>query len=169
MIRVFLAVAIITVGVVGAEAVGPMLMQGAREVAVSGSLDDNGEDVGLSLNGRYGQFITDGVEAGVYGGVGLRGSDSKDFSIGAFGEYNFDQGSLLVPYAGGSAGLAWMDRGDMDQSYLELQAWGGAKYFFIDYAAFGGELVLKFASEDIYNGYEDGIDWVFRMTTRWFF
>ncbi|NQU39348.1 MAG: hypothetical protein HQ523_05300 [Lentisphaerae bacterium] len=169
MYRVLLTIAFMWVWTVGAQAVQPMMMQGAREIALSGSLDDDGEDMGLSLSGRYGFFLVDGVEAGAYGGLGFRGSDSKDLSLGVFGEYNFDQGGALVPYAGGGAGWAWMDRGAADDSYLELQGWGGAKYFFVDYAAIGVELVLKVASEDVYNGYDDGIDWLFRLTTRWFF
>ncbi|MBT3296941.1 MAG: hypothetical protein HN919_20375 [Verrucomicrobia bacterium] len=151
-----------------AAAVEPMIMQGTRAVSVSGSLDDDGEDIGVNLNGRYGQFISDGIEAGGYAGFGSRG-DNKDLSVGAFGEYSFDMGSQVVPYAGGSAGFAWIDRGPTDDSYFELQAWGGARYFFIDYAALGCDLVMKFATEDVYNRGEDAIDWVIRLSTKWFF
>jgi hypothetical protein len=151
-----------------AQAVEPMIMQGTRAISVGGSLDDDGEDVGVDLNGRYGQFIADGIEAGGYAGFGSRG-DNKDLSVGAYGEYNFDMGSQVVPYAGGSAGFAWMDRGDEDDSYFDLQAWGGAKYFFIDYAALGCDLVLKFATEDVYNHGDDAIDWAIRLSTKWFF
>lgn len=153
----------------GAMAVEPMLWQGTREVGASGSIDDDGDDLGFSINGRYGYFLCDGIEAGGYGGLGVRGSDHKNVNMGVFGEYNFDVGRVLVPYAGGGLGLTWMDSPHDDDTFLELRGWGGGKYFFIDYAALTCELLVKFATEDIYNRSRDGIDWAIQLGTRWFF
>ncbi|MBL7076967.1 MAG: hypothetical protein ISS31_05820 [Kiritimatiellae bacterium] len=152
-----------------AAAAQPLMVQGVREIGVSGMMDDNGEHLGLSLNGRYGSFVVDGIEAGVYGGVALRGSGDRNTSLGLFSEYNFDLGGPLVPHIGIGLGLGWSDIGIKHDSYIELEAWGGAKYFFIDYAAFGADVGVLYATEDIYNGYDDPIDWVLRLNTRWFF
>jgi hypothetical protein len=147
----------------------PLMVQGVREFGVSGMLDDNGEHLGLMLDARYGHFVVDGIEAGVYGGVALRGSGSRDISLGLFSEYNFDMGGPVVPHVGLGLGMGWSDIGMDHDSYLEIEAWGGMKYFFIDYAAFGLDVALQYATEDVYNGYDNAIDWVLRLSTRWFF
>ncbi len=152
-----------------AVAAQPLMVQGVREVGLSGFLDDNGEHLGLMLDGRFGYFLVDGIEAGVYGGVALRGSGNRDTSLGLFSEYNFDIGGPMVPHVGLGLGMGWSDIGTKHDSYVELEAWGGVKYFFIDYAAFGLDLALQYATEDVYNGYDDPIDWAIRLSTRWFF
>ncbi len=147
----------------------PLMVQGVRELGVSGMLDDNGEHLGLTLNGRFGYFVVDGIEAGVRGGVALRGSGDRNVTTGLFSEYNFDMGGSLVPHMGLGLGMGWSDVGTKHDSYVEVEVWGGAKYFFIDYAAFGLDVALLYATEDVYNGYDDPIDWILRLNTRWFF
>jgi hypothetical protein len=147
----------------------PLMVQGVREFGVSGMLDDNGEHLGLMLDSRFGYFVVDGIEAGVYGGVALRGSGRRDIALGLFSEYNFDMGGSLVPHVGTSIGVGWSDIGTKHDTYMELEAWGGLKYFFIDYAAIGFDVALQYATEDVYNGYDDPIDWALHLNTRWFF
>jgi len=169
MKRVVVLTAVFLVVASGAAAAQPLMVQGVRELGVSGLLDDNGDHLGLMLDGRFGYFVVDGIEAGVYGGVALRGSGNRDVTIGLFSEYNFDMGGPMVPHVGLGVGTGWSDIGTKHDNYVEIEAWGGMKYFFIDYAAFGFDLALQYATEDIYNGYDDPIDWAIRLSTRWFF
>ncbi len=166
-----LGVVLVAAGTAAAQVpavVRPMIGQGVRQLNVSGSMDDNGDDLGLSLSGRGGYFVMDGIEVGGGLGFSTRG-DMKTISVLGFGEYNFDMGSPLVPYAGASLGFAWSDTGSDSDSYVELTGWGGARFFFVDYAALGAELALKCASQDRYNQYEDSLDWVLRLNTSWYF
>lgn len=150
------------------DGVKPLLKQGTRQISVGGSLDDNGEDIGLFLSARGGYFVMDNAEVGVGASAGTRG-DFKSLGVAAFGEYNIPLGGPLVPYAGASAGLAWADTGIDDNTYLECAIWGGARFFFIDYAAIGCDLAILVATDDVYNGGEDAFDWVLRLNTSWFF
>lgn len=150
-------------------AVTPTLYQGTRTLNVYGSIDDDGDDLGISLGLRTGYFMEDFIQAGVFGSFEIRGSDHTWFSAGVFGEYNLYTGSQLVPYVGGSLGLGYWDNPWDDEIFLEIQALGGARYFFIDYAAIGSEFVLKAATEDIYNHGQDSVDWVIRLFTSWYF
>lgn len=151
--------------------VEPMLDAGTMAFSMSGRMDNDGEDVGLFLDGRGGFFPVDYLETGLFGGFGFRGSDYRNLSLGIYGEYNFLLDYVIVPYAGASAGLAWFKDGfsDADGSYLEGQVWTGLRYYFIDYAAVGCEFALLFATKDVYNRYEDAADWVLRLKTSWYF
>ena len=149
--------------------VNPTLTQGTRALSVQGLIDDDGEDFGADIGVSAGQFLMDYVEVGGRLGLGFRGSDQKVLSIAGYGEYNIDIQSLWFPYVGGSLGLGYVEFFDDDDTFLELQAYGGARYFFVDYASIGGELALKLATEDIYNMYEDSFDWEIRIRTTWYF
>ena len=80
-----------------------------------------------------------------------------------------DLGSQLVPYVGGSVGLLWVDTERDSDTAIEASGYGGARYFFVDYAAIGAALVLNVATEDMYNGGEDAIDWTAVLNTSWYF
>ncbi len=147
----------------------PMLQQGTRAVGLSGRIDDDGDDLGVFMSGSAGYFIMDYVEVGIAVSGGFRGSDFKTLSVGGYGEFNFDIGSDLVPYIGAQAGLTWYDTKFDDDTVLEFGAYGGARYFFINYAAIGADLLVKAATEDIYNGGKDATDWVIRLLTTWYF
>lgn len=145
------------------------MVQGVREVGIGGLMDDDADGFGFELNGRFGYFVVDGIEAGVYGDLGFRGSGNRNVDLGVFSEYNFDVGGAVVPHVGLGVGLGWSDRGSSHDTYMELEAWGGLKYFFVDYAAFGLDAALMYATEDVYDDYEHSFDWAFRFNTRWFF
>ncbi len=152
-----------------ATAVTPTLLQGTQALNVSGSLSDDGDDMNIALGGSYGRFVMDYLQAGAFMSANFIGSDFKMISGGLFGEYNLDMGDGIVPYVGGSAGLAWMDFHGNTETAVELTGFGGARYFFVDYAAVGAELVIKVATEDMYNGGEDAMDWEARVKTSWYF
>ncbi len=163
-------VVLIVMGIVSvATSAEPLMVQGVREVGISAMLDDDGEDLGLTLNGRFGYFVVDGVEFGVYSTVALRGSGNRRASLGLLGEYNFDMGGPLVPHIGIGMGCGWSDFAEESDGFFETELWAGGKYFFLDTAAFGLDLALVYASADVYNGYDDALDWLMRINTRWFF
>lgn len=149
--------------------VTPMVFEGTQSLHLSGRLDDDGDDIGLSLSGRGGIFIQDFFQVGLFLSGGFRGSDYKTFGAGGFAEYSFYNDDPLVPYVGASLGLNWMDIGEHSDTYLELQGYGGVRYFFVNHAAVGLELVLKAATDDVYNKSQDAFDWVVRLVTTFFF
>ncbi len=168
-----MAAAVAVAGVMVAEqaraSAVPSLLMGTRSLNVSGMLGDNGDDFEIDMNGSFGYFFQDFIQAGVFVGIELVGSDYKAVDAGVFGEYNIDLGSQIVPYVGASIGLIWMDwDGDSDTA-IEATGYGGARYFFVDYAAIGAELVVGVATEDIYNGGEDAVDWAIYVNTSWYF
>jgi hypothetical protein len=152
-----------------AQPYDPMITAGTRTMNVGGMIDDDGNDLGLELNVSRGWFVADYLELGGRLGVGFRGSDSSNLSIGGYAERHFETRYYWVPYVGAAAQLSYLERGNYDETYLELEGYGGSRYFFAPHAAVGGELALKFATEDVYNRFEDAFDWVIRLKTSWYF
>lgn len=147
----------------------PSLLMGTRTVALRGWIGDDGEDVEVYMTGSYGYFIKDFQQIGGYLGLDIYGSDYKAISTGVYAEHNFDLGGQIVPYAGVSAGLVWEDTPSDNTTAIEATGYGGARYFFADYAAVGSELVVGAATEDIYNYGQDAIDWAIYFSTSWFY
>lgn len=172
MMMVVAAVAV--AGVMVAEqaramAAVPSLLMGTQALNVSGMLGDDGDDIEMSMQGKYGYFFEDFTQMGAFLGLELVGSDYKAVNAGVFGEYNIDLDTQIVPYVGASAGLMWMDwDGDSDMA-IEVTGYGGARYFFVDYAAIGAELVVKLVTEDMYNRGQDAIDWAINLNTSFYF
>ncbi len=168
-----MAAAVAVAGVMVAEqaraAAVPSLLMGTRSMNVSGMLGDNGDDFEVAMSGAFGYFFQDFIQAGVFLGVEVVGSDYKSVDGGVFGEYNVDLGSQIVPYVGASVGLIWVDWDVDSDTAIEATGYGGARYFFVDYAAIGAELVVGVATEDIYNGGEDAVDWAVYVNTSWYF
>jgi len=168
-----MAAAVAVAGVMVAEqaraAAVPSLLMGTRSLNVSGMLGDNGDDTEVAMHGAFGYFFQDYMQAGAFLGVEVVGSDYKAVEAGVFGEYNVDLGSQVVPYAGASIGLMWVDWDVDSDTAIEATGFGGARYFFVDYAAIGAELVVGVATEDIYNGGEDAVDWTVYVNTSWYF
>ncbi len=146
----------------------PTILMGTQSIDVNGWIDDDGEDLGITLGGAYGYFIQDLIRVGGYADIMLIG-DFKYVSAGGLGEYNYDMGTQIVPFVGGAAGLGWLDTAEDSETVLEITGFGGARYFFVDYAAIGAQLNLSLATQDIYNGGEDFVDWSISLHTSWFF
>ena len=163
---------LLTAGTLLAQNTGlvtPMLGAGTHQASIAGNIDDNGTDLRVSLNAQGGYFIADCVEVGAYAGFGFTGDNSKSGSAGVFGEYNFDIGTLLVPYAGVGLGWRGLDTRFNDESFIESSIWGGARFFFVNHAAVGCDLLLKMASDNVYNDGNDATDWELRIGTSWYF
>jgi hypothetical protein len=156
-------------GQVFAMAAVPSLLMDTRAISVNGMLADDGEDVEISLNGSYGYFFKDFTQAGFSAGLDVYGSDYMALNASVFCEYSFDLGGQLVPYTGASVGFIWVDSDGRTDSPIEMTGYGGARYFFVDYAAIGARAVVEFATEDIYNGGQDYIDWAVYLDTSWYF
>jgi len=149
--------------------VEPMLSRGTQTMSFSGRIDDDGNDVGAALGLSYGRFIFDCVEAGMSTSLGFRGSDSKNASLGVYGTYYFDLGTLVVPHAGVGMDFSYWDVGAGDDTVAEFLGYTGAKYFLRNHLALGSELVLRAATDDVYNLGEDSFDWLIRFFTSWYF
>lgn len=147
----------------------PSLLMGTRAVNVSGMLGDNGDDFEIDMSGSFGYFFQDYIQGGVFLGIDVIGSDYKYVDGGVCSEYNVNLGSQIVPYVGGSVGLIWTDTEHDSETAIEATGYGGARYFFVDYAAIGAELAVGVATEDIYNGGEDAIDWAVHVNTSWYY
>ena len=146
----------------------PMLGQGTRQLDVNGSIDDNGEDLALSLNVGAGYFIANMLEIGGTAAGSVVG-DFKTLSAGVSGEYNFDIGAIVVPFVGAGLSLAWRDfDGDTD-SYFVASGSAGVKYFLVDTVALTAQANLLLATDDVYNGGKDAIDWNLTLGTSFYF
>jgi hypothetical protein len=141
------------------DAGSPTLSEGTREIVVEGLFDPdtiNDQQVDLSLG--YGVFIQDNVEVGAE----VFGSDNDavgTWGVGAFGEYNFDQGSELVPFVG--AGVSWqnvdVDDGESADAVVG-EVKGGVKYFLASNVAISADVSWAIASDDIYVEQDDVSD-----------
>ena len=130
------------------------LSAGTQELVVNGLFDpDTIGDSELALDVKYGQFIQDNIEVGGYGSF-LDNDFISRYGIGAFGEYNFDQGTEVVPFLGTSIGwgASEIDRPteDDNKSALEIGFEGGAKYFIAENIALAASAEFKWATDDIY-------------------
>ena len=159
------------------QAFGAMLSAGTRTLSVAGSINQTDElNIDLSCLGGY--FIMDNVEVGCLGGVSwLDGGDWLAIGVGVFGEYNFplQEGSPIVPYAGAAAAIQHVsfDVGDDDDSdtAIEINGYGGAKYYLVESLAIGAEVRVMVATEDIYfgDGEMESMDIIGLLRTTFYF
>ena len=128
------------------------LSQDTQEVIVNGNFDPNtAYDSHYDLSLGYGYFIMDYLETGAR----LSWSDD-DFiqsgGIGGFAEYNFDQGTEVVPFVGLSLDYinSQIDVYDSDESALVLGTTAGVKFFIAENIAISAQGVFKQATGDVY-------------------
>jgi outer membrane protein W len=136
---------------------GASLKQGTQEIIIEGLFDpDTQFDQQIDLGVAYGYFIQDSLEVGAEAAY----SDNdlvEEMGFGGFVEYNFDQGTELVPFVG--AGIAWanVDADDIESEDAVVgSVSAGAKYFLAENVAVALDVTYAQASEDIYS--EDGGD-----------
>ena len=139
------------------SAFGASLKQGTQEIVVEGLFDpDTQFDQQIDLGIKYGQFIQDNVEVGAIAAY----SDNdllEEMGFGAFAEYNFDQGTELVPYVGVELAWANVDGDDIEsEDAVTAAGYVGVKYFLAENVAIAVNGKYTQASEDIYS--EDGGD-----------
>ena len=136
---------------VACSSYGQLLTAGTQEVRLDGMIDFEsawGTDIDFNLG--YGYFVLDSIEIG--GGITLMNNDEwTAWGLSAFGEYNFDLGMELVPFAG--VGLGWgtydFDKGDSNSAFI-LAGYAGVKYFIVDNVAIVAKLQTEWASEKVY-------------------
>jgi hypothetical protein len=144
---------------------GASLAQGTQEVVVEGLFDGSTAAGDQSaLQGRYGQFIIDNVEAGV--AAAFNDNDlGTVYDIGVFGEYNVDLGTELVPFFGAEVSYRYLDLEEIDtDDSIVLTISAGAKYFLAENVAIRVGLNASLASEDVYANDEDVEDNDFNLS-----
>jgi hypothetical protein len=147
----------LTIAALAGASQAASLSQGTRELTLDGALDPDGASgTEISLDVGYGYFIQDNIEVG--GEVSIADNDhATTYGLGGFAEYNFDQGSALVPFAG--VGLGWfnteIDDLDVDDDAVVASLFGGVKYFLAENIAVTAQINLEWASEDIFLNDDD--------------
>jgi opacity protein-like surface antigen len=137
--------------------VTPSLKEGTQEIVADGFYDPSSmEGDVFSIGMSYGYFVMDNVEVGV--GAAYQDADKLGSSVelGAFGEYNFDLGTPLVPFVGVGVSYTYLDyeEVDTDDSIVGTGS-AGVKYFLADNIALRLAANASIASEDVYSD-EDG-------------
>ena len=127
------------------ETGNPMLDQGTKELALSGTLEfQDIDELDFNIDASYGYFIRDGWELGVRV-LGADAGGVERFDISGFTEYNFNRESNMVPFVGASVGVAdfSFDDGTVtgtselvdDESATVVEAQAGIKWFVRPYMA----------------------------------
>ncbi|MFH0909650.1 MAG: outer membrane beta-barrel protein [bacterium] len=140
---------------VAGSAYGASLKQGTQEVVVEGLFDpDSAAGTVYDLSLGYGTFVQDNVEVG--GQVNWSDDDVvTSYGAGAFAEYNFDQGTELVPYVGAAIDYVNSDIEDVDElDSFQVTGEVGVKYFLAENVAISVAGKYQWSDEDIYA--EDG-------------
>lgn len=181
MLAIALISATSTSAIYAQNADQPMLGQGTKELALSGTLEfPDIDEIDFNIDASYGYFIRDGWELGVR----VLGSDVggiERFDVSGFTEYNFNRSSNVVPFVGASVGVADFsyDDGSFDGStdldadgtatVVEFQA--GVKWFIRPYMAISTAIGFNVSSDDIYaadNNLEDSLTRL-RIGLRYYF
>jgi hypothetical protein len=141
---------------------GALLTQGTSEISVSGLWDfKTVNDRLINAEIAYGYFVMDLIE------VGPRGSFTDDdlhraWSVGVFGEYNFDLSYLeiipeIVPFVGASLSVAGAsldipteDEEKQDDNGLDVGFEGGSKFFITDNLAISTSLTINMCTGAVY-------------------
>ena len=178
-----LLVSLFTAPLFAQEAVTPLLNQGTRELALSGTFEfPEFEELDFDLDVSYGYFFKDGWEVGLRAlGSDLSGIERFDFSV--FTEYNFNRQSNIVPFLGASVGVATVSfdgfsdfeststlaPNDEDSTVFSFQ--GGIKWFIRPYMAISSSIAFNVSTDDIYladNALQDNLT-RFRFGLRYYF
>jgi opacity protein-like surface antigen len=154
-------IVLLMIAAVASASYAASLQQGTQEIVVSGQYDPDTMSGGyLNLGLKYGQFIQDNLEVGVAGEY----TDADDLGslaeVGAFGEYNFDLGTELVPFVGAGVSYAFVDSegsSDSEDAVVGSVA-AGVKYFLAENVAIRVSVDANLASEDIYLDEEGGAE-----------
>lgn len=181
ILAIVLASATATSAVYAQDTGRPMLDQGTKELALSGTVEfPDFDELDFNIDASYGYFVRDGWELGVR----VLGSDMggvERFDISGFTEYNFNRTSMMVPFVGASIGVADFsyDRGtltgttelDNDGSATVVEAQAGIKWFIRDYMAISTAIGFNISSDDVFAAGDDLVDNLtrFRIGLRYYF
>ena len=185
-----------TAGLLAGTAQAANLLEGNRELGVSGTIDfDTVDDTLIDLNFTYGYFVADFLEMGAR--VGLTDSDTySQWRLGGFTEYHLYYDSPLVPFFGGSIDIAGasvelpgrsatvvagnsdvagtrivVGKVDEDNTAIVLGVVAGVKYFLNEDVAISSALNLEFATDDIFPADKDvdSTNWDIEFGLRFYF
>lgn len=181
MLVIALASATVTPVIFAQDATRPMLDQGAKELALSGTLEfPEWGELDFDIDASYGYFFRDGWEVGIRA-LGADVGGIERFDVSGFTEYNFNRNTNMVPFIGASVGIANFsyDEGSFDAStnldadgtatVFEIQA--GVKWFIRPYMAISTAIGFNVSSDDIYaadNNLEDSLTRI-RIGLRYYF
>lgn len=133
------------------------LEKGRRELSIHISPDFEGA-VGdmLLVQAGYGVFVREGWEArgtlawAVLEDVAGEDSDYRTWELSGAGEYHFDRGRDLVPYAGFGLGWRKTEFGALEESGAVYGPRGGVKYFLADNVVLDLEVTYKLSTADVF-------------------
>lgn len=141
-------------------AAGPMLMQGTRDLGVSGLIDFNSPDGHLyAVDGNYGYFFADYFDFG--GKLAFqRTENANSYMLGPYAEYNFDVliYEQIIPFLGGSILFGRGENKLSDSSAKNALVFGlngGVKFFLADNVALTPQLSGQLATSEIFAAKED--------------
>ena len=135
------------------------ITEGTRELRTSGSYQFASEDgPALDVKLGLGLFVFDGIYIGIIGGLG--DSDRvRQYDVGLAVEYNYDSGTVLIPYLGLVAGwsesrLSFTDpdgssRRETNDGFL-VGAESGVKYFIAENIAISLAYLFEWADDDVF-------------------
>ena len=158
-------VIVVVLGWVGSTmAQGPLLLQGTKELGLSGNLDFQQESrVVLNINGRFGYFPRDYLEVGGFAEVQSNFNEFSRYGLGGFAELHVPDLAILqgraVPYAGADLGLEFVDTSlGEDNAALIFRPRVGVKWFIRDYFAIDTNLFVAVATDDIFPNKKNDLD-----------
>lgn len=166
------AIVLLLVGILCGSSHGAMLERGTREVSVSGSLEqDDSTILTLVLTGGY--FIRDNLEAGGSFELETAGRAYTQTHAGGLLEWNWNTKLPVVPYVGSYLGIVYatVETEGSDLAF-ELSGWAGAKCYLVENLAFGAQLQMWLATDDIYltgNNEYGAMEWGFVLRTSFYF
>lgn len=148
------------------------LAQGTKELRLQGGIDFKsvfGTDLALDVG--YGYFISDYLEIGGFFSFGDNDLVTL-LGVGAFGEYNFDTMSSVVPFAGGQIAFSQVDiSGFGDENALIFGLYGGVKFFITENLAISTRFLMEQATADFIldDGRPDDFDYGIDFGLRYFY
>ena len=143
---------------------GPMLLQGTKELALSGNLDFQQESrVVLNINGRFGYFPRNYLEVGGFAEVQSNFNEFSRYGLGGFAEVHMPHLAILkgqaIPYVGADLGPQFVKTSlGEDNAALIFRPRIGLKWFIEDYFAIDTNLFLAVATDDIFPNRKNHLD-----------
>jgi hypothetical protein len=166
------AIVCMLVAVLCGRSWGAMLVEGTREVSASGSLEQDDSTI-LTLAFTGGYFIRRALEVGGSLELETAGRAYTQTHVGGLLEWNWDTHLPVVPYVGTYVGLVYATVQDAGSDMAgEWSGWGGAKCYLLENLAFGAQIQIWMATNDIYltGTHEYGSsEWGFVLRTCFYF
>jgi hypothetical protein len=127
-----------------------MFLAGTQEFGGAGVIDFASTDgTKVVANGSYGIYVYDYFQLG--GELSLkRSANEQVYALGLTGEYDFDLGAPVFPFAGGHIQVATYDTNGKNGNALVFGLKAGAMAFLVENVAVSAALVGDWATSGIY-------------------